>query len=101
MRSSMRLSLHLLQIEGSVSTSNMTLFNKEGMIETYATPEAIMEVFYEARIQGYEDRKNYLVDKLNKEFRKLDNKVKTDGVPFLDANPFDEKQYSCVIFFLL
>ena len=40
-----------------ISTSNMICFDLEGKIKRYATPEAIIEDFYPARLAFYQKRK--------------------------------------------
>jgi len=54
----------------------MHAFDPEGRIKKYETPEQITQEFYDVRIKYYEKRKNYLIDKLGREVRKLDNKTR-------------------------
>ena len=65
-----------LKLEGSVSTSNMHLFNKDGLIQKYNTVVDILEEFYELRLEMYSKRKAHLEGKLEDEWSKLDNKVR-------------------------
>ncbi|GHP12332.1 hypothetical protein PPROV_001106000 [Pycnococcus provasolii] len=45
------------KLSTQMSTSNMNLFAADGRIKKYATPEAIIEDFYNARLKLYEARK--------------------------------------------
>ncbi|XP_020577441.1 DNA topoisomerase 2 [Phalaenopsis equestris] len=60
----------------SISTSNMHLFDHKGVIKKYDTPEQILEEFFHLRITYYEKRKKALLDTLELELLKLDNKVR-------------------------
>lgn len=41
----------------SVATSNMMLFDAEGQIKKYETPEDVIREFYDIRLQYYEKRR--------------------------------------------
>ncbi|KAJ0989896.1 hypothetical protein J5N97_008252 [Dioscorea zingiberensis] len=60
----------------SISTSNMHLFDHNGIIKKYDTPEQILEEFFHLRLEFYEKRKKKLLDNLEFELMKLDNKVR-------------------------
>ncbi|KAK9154871.1 hypothetical protein Sjap_002351 [Stephania japonica] len=60
----------------SISTSNMHLFDTTGVIKKYDTPEQILEEFFHLRLQFYEKRKKVLLENLELELLKLDNKVR-------------------------
>lgn len=64
-----------LKLEASVSTSNMHLFNVQGEITKYDTPLAVLEEFFPVRMELYDSRRDMLLNKLEKEWRKLDNKA--------------------------
>jgi len=61
---------------GSLSTTNMTLFNQEARIEKYESPESILSSFYELRLEFYGKRKDLLVRKLETEQKTLSNKAR-------------------------
>lgn len=65
-----------LKLESSISTSNMHLFDNEGAIKKYDSSLQIIEEFYQIRIVYYENRKEYLLKKMEKEWKKLDNKMR-------------------------
>ena len=54
----------------------MTLFDQEGHIIKYSTPQDILTVFYDIRLDYYVKRKELLVDRLENEQRKLSNKAR-------------------------
>lgn len=58
-----------------MSCQNMILFNREGKIRWYETANDILEDFAIMRLEYYVKRKDYLVDKLNREKVILDAKV--------------------------
>lgn len=64
------------KLTSSLSTSNMTLFNAEGEITKYASPEAVIGAFYEVRIDFYVKRKANLMEKLEAEKLMLSNKAR-------------------------
>ncbi len=59
-----------------LTTSSMYLYNDKGEIQHYKTPEEIMEEFYTVRLEFYQKRKDYLLQKLMRECIILENKVK-------------------------
>jgi len=65
-----------MKLSTTISISNMHLFDGEGRIKKYGSPEEILNEFYPLRLKYYEKRKQYLVDTLTKEWSKLDNKVR-------------------------
>ncbi|KAF6168380.1 hypothetical protein GIB67_018220 [Kingdonia uniflora] len=60
----------------SISTSNMHLFDAKGVIKKYDTPEQILEEFFHIRFELYVKRKRVLLENLEMELLKLDNKVR-------------------------
>ncbi|GLT73663.1 hypothetical protein SLA2020_455040 [Shorea laevis] len=60
----------------TISTSNMHLFDPKGVIKKYDTPEQILEEFFHIRLEFYEKRKKVLLENLERELLKLDNKVR-------------------------
>jgi DNA topoisomerase-2 len=65
-----------LRLTTSLTISNMVLYNSSGCIQRYTSPEEILEEYYTVRLQKYEERKKYLVDKMEMECRKLSNQVR-------------------------
>ena len=57
-------------------TSNMHLFNADGQIRKYASPEDILEEFYEIRRGFYEKRKGYLVNKIKRELDIMNARIR-------------------------
>jgi len=60
----------------SVGTSNMHLFNEEGRIEKYETPEDIISSFFSLRLDFYSKRKALLLAKLRRDQMMLSNKAR-------------------------
>lgn len=59
-----------------LTTSSMYLYNHKGEIQHFKSPEEIMEEFYLVRLEFYQKRKDYLLQKLMRECIILENKVK-------------------------
>jgi DNA topoisomerase II len=66
----------VLKLNDTISISNMYLFDPNNIIKKYKNPEAILDDFYESRLEGYNLRKKYLLDKLKNELIVLDAKTK-------------------------
>ena len=59
---------------GSISATNMVLFDPHGKLKKYNDIKEIMEEYFEFRLQFYQKRKDYLVSKLLRELEILENK---------------------------
>ena len=64
------------KLKTTISTSNMQLFNEQGRIIKYNTPEDILEEFYRVRLDFYEKRKAHLLEILRRERLMLSNKAR-------------------------
>lgn len=64
------------KLQTSISTSNMTLFDAEGKIVKYNTPEDILDAFYDIRLDFYGKRKEHLMKILAAEKLMLSNKAR-------------------------
>merc|ERR1712161_148830 len=60
----------------TISTSNMHLFNQDGRIEKFDSPEAIMMNFYSKRLELYVLRKANLLKILRREQKMLSNRAR-------------------------
>ncbi|URE07085.1 hypothetical protein MUK42_20585 [Musa troglodytarum] len=60
----------------SIGTTNMHLFDPNGVIKKYDNSEQILEEFFHLRYEFYEKRKKALLDNLELQLLKLDNKVR-------------------------
>ncbi|KAI8538692.1 hypothetical protein RHMOL_Rhmol09G0124700 [Rhododendron molle] len=67
--------LKKFKLTTTISTSNMHLFYAKGVIKKYDNPEQILEDFFHIRLEFYDKRKKVLLDSLEMELLKLDNKV--------------------------
>ncbi|CAN6696972.1 unnamed protein product [Malus baccata var. baccata] len=68
--------LKKFKLTTSISTSNMHLFDRKGVIKKFDTPEQILEDFFHLRLEFYEKRKKVLLENLELELLKLENKVR-------------------------
>jgi DNA topoisomerase-2 len=59
-----------------LGTTNMCLFDHEGKIQKYSSPEDILEDFYLLRLAHYIKRRKYILQRLSEELNELKNKVK-------------------------
>ncbi|KAG2023227.1 DNA topoisomerase II [Coprinopsis cinerea AmutBmut pab1-1] len=59
-----------------VSTTNMILFDFEGKIKKYETPEEILKDFYPMRLAYYQKRKDYQALELSTAYDKLNNQIR-------------------------
>merc|ERR1712100_834451 len=66
----------VFRLKSSVSTSNMILFDASGKIARYDSALDILRSFCDTRIQYYQKRKDYMMDKLGREKEILNAKVK-------------------------
>ncbi|CAM9132193.1 unnamed protein product [Discosporangium mesarthrocarpum] len=64
------------KLESTVNTSNMVLFDRYGQLVKYDSPQHIMEDFYDLRMDYYGRRKVNLLSRMQREWSKLDNKVR-------------------------
>ena len=68
--------MKMFRLGGSISKSNYVAFDKHGRVRKYSTSTQILREFFDLRLSFYHKRKAYLTDKLEREFVKLDNKVR-------------------------
>lgn len=64
------------KLTSSLATSNMTLFDSEGHIVKYDSPEQILSSFFDMRLEYYEKRKELLLRKMRREQKMLSNKAR-------------------------
>lgn len=64
------------KLTGSLTNSNMHLFDTENRISKYFKPEDILREFFDLRLDFYERRKDLLVKKLQREQKVLSNKAR-------------------------
>ncbi|CAN8306356.1 unnamed protein product [Cochlearia groenlandica] len=68
--------LKMLKLTTTIGTTNMHLFDKKGVIKKFVTPEEIIEDFFGLRLEYYEKRRRVMLENLELELLKLENKVK-------------------------
>lgn len=64
------------KLEGSVSTSNMHMFDLDQQIRKFEGPLHVMKEFFGVRLRYYGLRKAHLTAKLTEEWARLDNKAR-------------------------
>ncbi|KAF2070654.1 hypothetical protein CYY_008032 [Polysphondylium violaceum] len=64
------------KLVGSISETNMVAFDEDGRIKKYENTAEIQQHFYNIRLQYYQKRKDFLVEKLNEEYNRLSNKAR-------------------------
>ncbi|GAB4832566.1 hypothetical protein Ancab_006584 [Ancistrocladus abbreviatus] len=68
--------LKKFKLTSTITTSNMHLFDKRGLIKKYENPEQILIEFFDERLEFYGKRKKFFLDNLEKDLLKLENKVR-------------------------
>ena len=65
-----------LKLVSRISTNNMWLYNYNGIIKKYTSPQDILSEFYQVRLDMYTKRKNWLKNKIQNELDILEYKMK-------------------------
>jgi len=65
-----------LRMEKNIRLTNIHLYNKNGTIKKYKVIKDIMEEFFAIRLETYQKRKDYILDKLKNDLDILNYKVK-------------------------
>ena len=66
----------LLKLYTTNSTTNMNLFNADDKLTKYESIPEIIDDYYEVRLEYYDDRKEFIIDALERELMILSNKAK-------------------------
>ncbi|XP_077544092.1 DNA topoisomerase 2-alpha-like [Haemaphysalis longicornis] len=66
----------VFKLQTSLTTSSMVLFDADGVLKTYRTPEDIMRDFFTTRLQRYVKRKAYKIGLLTAEAKRLENQAR-------------------------
>jgi DNA topoisomerase-2 len=64
------------KLASQISTTNMVLFDQQGKIKKYSTPEEILDDFYLLRFEYYSKRKEHLVEELKMQYERLSNQAR-------------------------
>jgi len=65
-----------LHLKSTITTTNMHLFDASGKLKKYESPEEILRDFAKVRLELYGKRKEYCIQKLQKEVATLTDKAK-------------------------
>ena len=66
----------LLKLYNTSSTTNMNLFNEDDKLKKYDTVNEIIDEYFNIRLEYYDDRKDNLIENLERELLILSNKAK-------------------------
>jgi DNA topoisomerase-2 len=64
-----------LKLYKTVSTTNMHLFNQDEVLQKYESVSEIIDSYYEKRLEMYQQRKDFLIQKYEQELVELSNKL--------------------------
>ncbi len=64
------------QLTTTLTTSNMVLYNSNGYIQRYTSPEEILKEFYSMRLLKYQERKKFILHQMENECKRLSNQVR-------------------------
>ncbi|CEF67098.1 DNA topoisomerase 2-beta [Strongyloides ratti] len=65
-----------LKLQTSINTSSMVLFDAEGCLRKFESPEQICQEFFEVRKKKYIERKEFLVGMLEAQSKRLSNQAR-------------------------
>jgi len=66
----------LLKLYSTSSTTNMNLFNSDDKLKKYESVEEIIDDYFDIRLEYYEDRKDFMIEALERELMILSNKAR-------------------------
>ncbi|KAL3915219.1 MAG: hypothetical protein SGILL_005751 [Bacillariaceae sp.] len=64
------------RLQSNLQTTNMNLFDKDGIIQKHATPEGIADEYYPTRLSLYHDRKSVLMSEMKYATSMMQNKAR-------------------------
>lgn len=76
----------------TISTSNMNLFNAEGVMTKYTNPEDILREYCNYRMVFYQKRKDYMINDLATEIDKISEKIRFITYVNDDSHPLRVRQ---------
>lgn len=65
-----------LKLSSYLKTSNMHLFNRNGIITKYKTTNDILKEYYDIRLEFYQKRKDFVLKQMNDEIKYMTAKIK-------------------------
>lgn len=65
-----------LKLVSTVNYSNIHLFDTNGLIKRYSSPNDVMDDFYKIRLEYYDKRKEYLLDLLNRKVIMINARIR-------------------------
>jgi DNA topoisomerase-2 len=76
--------INTFSLTTNINNSNMKLFDMNGIIISYDDIYQIIDYFYDIRINYYDKRKQYLLNKIRREIDILENRIKFLGLVVLN-----------------
>jgi DNA topoisomerase-2 len=89
------------RLQDSFKLTNMVLFDHNGILRRYKTPEEICEEFFTVRLKMYVKRKEYMVGTLESQSSKLDNIARFIKEKIENVISVENKKISAVVDMLI
>lgn len=65
-----------LRLTTTLNTSNMHLYNRDGRIQKYKSIADIQRAHYDVRLEYYQSRKDFVIERLRRDIKILRNKIR-------------------------
>jgi DNA topoisomerase II len=85
------------RLQDTFKLTNMVLFDHNGILRRYRTPEEICDEFFAVRLQMYVKRKDYLVGTLSSQYNRLDNIARFIKEKIDNTISIENKKISAVV----
>lgn len=85
------------RLQDTFKLTNMVLFDHNGILRRYKTPEEICDEFFSVRLQMYVKRKEYLMGTLESQYSKLDNIARFIKEKIENVIVIENKKISAVV----
>jgi len=89
------------RLQETFKLTNMVLFDHNGILRRYRTPEEICEEFFDVRLKMYVKRKEYMVGTLQSQCSKLDNIARFIKEKIENVITVENKKISAVVEMLI
>lgn len=89
------------RLQETFKLTNMVLFDHNGILRRYRTPEEICEEFFRVRLDMYVKRKEYMVGNLKSQCMKLDNVARFIKEKIENVIVIENKKISAVVEMLI
>ena len=89
------------RLQDTFKLTNMVLFDHNGILRRYKTPEEIVEEFFAVRLKMYVKRKEFMIGTLQSQSSKLDNIARFIKEKIENVISVENKKISTVIDMLI